>query len=59
MRKNIKKMTKRELEKEYNIICQQIDELSFGTNDITYRTMLENEIDKRGYRISVHYKLIS
>jgi len=51
MKTNIKKLTKKELEREYESINEVIELGCFGTRDLIYRDLLEREIDKRGFEI--------
>ena len=56
MEDKIKKMKKKELESEYQSVCEQIDFLSFGRWELAYREALEREISRRGYEVrSKHY----
>lgn len=56
--KSIKEMSIKELEHEYQSICQQIDELSYGTRDLAYQLELETEIARRGLEIRKNYSLV-
>jgi len=55
--KDLKKLTKRQLEAEYNAYKQLIDEIEcFGKKDLVWLYRLEREIDRRGYLVNVNYK---
>ncbi len=57
----LKKLTKKQLEKEYNDNVQQIAEGSFGTRDLRYQDELGEEICRRGYDLvssPASYKLV-
>ena len=53
--KEISKLTKKELKKEYEAISQQIGDIGcYGVRDLQYRELLEREIDKR--HMTIHTK---
>ena len=55
---NLKKITRKKLESEYNATKQQIDEIGcYSTRDIKYLDILENEINRRGYIVNANYKI--
>ena len=53
----VRKMSKKKLEQEINIMRQQI-ELCFGSRDVTYLDMLEREAERRGYTLHETVELI-
>jgi len=58
VQEKIKDMSKRELEVEYQSVCEQIDYGSFGSRELGYQELLEREIDRRGYEIRNNYSLV-
>ena len=54
--KTIKKYTNKKLFDEYVATKQQIDDIGcYGTKDVMYLAMLEDEIDRRELKIKVNY----
>ena len=50
-------LTNEELEKEYQDVCESIEQGSYSTRDMLAQRMLEGEIIKRGFEIKTTYTL--